>query len=218
MSRHNLIVVLSGRGTNLAALLDAAKCEQWTQTFDARVAAVISNEADAAGLTVARAAGVPTVIVEHRAYPSRAAFDEALAAAIDAFSPSLVILAGFMRVLGEPFVQRFAGRLINIHPSLLPLFPGLHTHRRALAAGVRVHGATVHFVTAEVDSGGIIAQAALAVRPEDDEASLAARVLACEHELLPRAVRLILQGRVRSVDARVELHGIDGAELTLFAA
>jgi phosphoribosylglycinamide formyltransferase 1 len=218
MSRHNLVVVLSGRGTNLAALLDAATREAWTQTFDARVAAVISNEADAAGLTVARAAGVPTVIVEHRAYPSRAAFDEALAAAIDAFSPSLVILAGFMRVLGVPFVQRFAGRLINIHPSLLPLFPGLHTHRRALAAGVRVHGATVHFVTAEVDSGGIIAQAALAVLPEDDEASLAARVLACEHRLLPRAVRLILQGRVRSVDARVELHGIDGDELTLFAA
>jgi phosphoribosylglycinamide formyltransferase 1 len=218
MSRHNLVVVLSGRGTNLAALLDAATREAWTQTFDARVAAVISNEADAAGLTVARAAGVPTVIVAHRAYPSRAAFDEALADAIDAFSPSLVILAGFMRVLGEPFVQRFAGRLINIHPSLLPLFPGLHTHRRALAAGVRVHGATVHFVTAEVDSGGIIAQAALAVLPEDDEASLAARVLACEHELLPRAVRLILQGRVRSVDARVELHGIDGDELTLFAA
>jgi phosphoribosylglycinamide formyltransferase 1 len=218
MSRHNLVVVLSGRGTNLAALLDAAAREAWTQTFDARVAAVISNEADAAGLTVARAAGVPTVIVEHRAYPSREAFDEALADAIDAFSPSLVILAGFMRVLGVPFVQRFAGRLINIHPSLLPLFPGLHTHRRALAAGVRVHGATVHFVTAEVDSGGIIAQAALAVLPEDDEASLAARVLACEHRLLPRAVRLILQGRVRSVDARVELHGIDGDELTLFAA
>jgi phosphoribosylglycinamide formyltransferase 1 len=218
MGRHNLVVLLSGRGTNLAALLAAAAREQWMQTLDARVVAVIANEAEAAGLSVARAAGIQTVVVPHRAYLSRDAFDEAVAVAIDAFSPSLVILAGFMRVLGADFVRRYAGRLINIHPSLLPLFPGLHTHRRALAAGVRVHGATVHFVTAEVDSGGIIAQAAIAVLPDDDEASLAARVLACEHQLLPRAVRLILQGRVRSVDARVELHGIEGAELTLFAA
>jgi phosphoribosylglycinamide formyltransferase-1 len=214
----NVVVLISGRGSNLEAILRTAAAERWDHSPGARVVAVISNRADAEGLAIARAFGVATQVVAHRGHASREAFDAALAAAIDSHSPTLVVLAGFMRVLTPSFVRRYEGRLINIHPSLLPLFPGLNTHRRALEAGVRVHGATVHFVSAAVDSGPIIAQAAVAVGPEDDEESLAARVLEQEHRLLPRAVRLVLEGRARCEQAKVVLHDIKPGELSLLAS
>ena len=218
MTLKNIVVLISGRGTNLDAMLKAAADERWSEQPGAQVAAVISNRAEAPGLEVARAAGVPWHVVSHTEYGSRQAFDEALARTIDRYSPALVVLAGFMRVLTAGFVRRYEGRLVNIHPSLLPLFPGLSTHRQALAAGVRVHGATVHFVSTEVDGGAIIAQAAVPVQPGDDEERLAARVLEEEHRLLPRAVRLVLEGRVRFEDARVLLDGVGPNELSLLAA
>jgi phosphoribosylglycinamide formyltransferase-1 len=192
-----IVILISGRGSNMQSIAAAGL----------PVAAVIANRADAAGLAFARASGIATAVVEHRGFASREAFDAALAAGIDAFAPRLVVLAGFMRVLSASFVERYAGRLINIHPSLLPAFPGLHTHRRALDAGVKIHGCTVHFVTPELDHGPIIAQAAVPVRPGDDEAALAARVLAEEHRLLPRAVRWFLDGRLDIAAGRVTLAG-----------
>ncbi len=199
----NIVVLISGRGSNLEAILRVAAAEHWHETPGARVVAVISNRPDAAGLAAARSAGIAAAVVEHATFDSRDAFDAALAAEIDRHRPALVVLAGFMRVLTPGFVRRFEGRLVNIHPSLLPLFPGLDTHRRALAAGVRVHGATVHFVSTEVDSGGIIAQAIAPVFPNDGEEELAARVLEQEHRLLPHALRLLLEERVRLVEGRV---------------
>jgi phosphoribosylglycinamide formyltransferase-1 len=181
-----VVVLISGRGSNLRALLDAG----------VPVSAVISNRADAAGLAITAARGIATRVVEHRRFASRESFDEALAAEIDAFTPRLVALAGFMRVLGGGFVARYANRLVNIHPSLLPAFPGLDTHARALAAGAKLHGCTVHFVTPALDSGPILIQGALPVRAEDTEESLAARVLQIEHRIYPRAVRWILEDRV----------------------
>lgn len=214
----NVVVLISGRGSNLEAILKTAVAECWDRAPGARVVAVISNRADAEGLSIARAFGIPTQVVAHANHASREAFDAALAATIDAHSPALIVLAGFMRVLTSSFVSRYEGRLINIHPSLLPLFPGLDTHRRALAAGVRVHGATVHFVSTSVDSGPIIAQAAVAVNPDDDEESLAARVLEQEHRLLPRAVRLVLEGRARCEGTKVVLHDVKPGELSLLAS
>jgi phosphoribosylglycinamide formyltransferase-1 len=191
-----IVALISGRGSNLQALLDAGL----------PVSAVVSNRADAKGLEAARARGLPARVVEHRAYADRAAFDAALAEEIDRFAPSLVVLAGFMRVLTARFVERYANRLLNIHPSLLPAFPGLDTHARALAAGVKVHGATVHFVTGELDHGPIVIQAAVPVRRDDSAASLAARVLRQEHLIYPRAVRWFLEGRlvIESGVVRVE--------------
>jgi phosphoribosylglycinamide formyltransferase-1 len=218
MTLKNIVVLISGRGTNLDAVLKAAVDERWEEHPGARVAAVVSNRADAAGLDFARAANLPWHVVSHTEYGSRESFDEALARTIDRYSPALVVLAGFMRVLTAGFVRRYEGRLLNIHPSLLPLFPGLFTHRQALAAGVRIHGATVHFVSAEVDSGAIIAQAAVPVQPGDDEQRLAARVLAEEHRLLPHAVKLVLEGRVRFERERVVLDGVRPGELSLLAA
>jgi phosphoribosylglycinamide formyltransferase-1 len=218
MTTKNIVVLISGRGTNLGALVQAAAKERWAERPGARIAGVISNRADAAGLSVARSAGIPCEVVPHSGFASREAFDEALARAVDAHAPALVVLAGFMRVLTPAFVRRYHGRLVNIHPSLLPLFPGLHTHRQALEAGVRVHGATVHFVCNEVDRGAIIAQAAVPVQPADDEAALAQRVLAEEHRLLPRAVRLVLEGRVRLDGDCVTLHGVGPGELALLAS
>ena len=218
MTIKNIVVLISARGTNLGALLKAAADERWHERPGARIAAVISNRADAAGLEFARAAGVASHIVDHTEYASREAFDEALARTIDRYTPTLVVLAGFMRVLTPAFVGRYNGRLVNIHPSLLPLFPGLFTHRQALAAGVRIHGATVHFVSTEVDGGAIIAQAAVPVQPDDDEQTLAARVLVQEHRLLPRAVKLVLEGRVQFAGGRVVLDGVRPDELSLLAA
>jgi phosphoribosylglycinamide formyltransferase-1 len=183
-----IVVLISGRGSNMLAILEARPA--------LAVAAVISNEPLAAGLEIARGHGVATRIVDHRAHADRAAFDAALAREIDAFEPRLIVLAGFMRILTDAFVERYGGRLVNIHPSLLPAFPGLATHRRALEAGVRIHGCTVHFVTPELDGGPIIAQAAVPVAPDDTEETLAARVLAQEHRIFPEVVRWICDGRV----------------------
>ncbi|MGH8662863.1 MAG: phosphoribosylglycinamide formyltransferase, partial [Burkholderiales bacterium] len=173
-----IVVLVSGRGSNLQAILDAP--------LPLRVAAVLSNDPQAQALARAQAAGVPTAAIDHRDFGERAAFDRCLAEAIECFTPDFIALAGFMRVLGDAFVQRYASRMVNIHPSLLPAFPGLSTHRRALEAGVRIHGCTVHFVTPTLDMGPIIVQAAVPVLPGDDEGSLAARVLEQEHRIYPQ--------------------------------
>jgi phosphoribosylglycinamide formyltransferase-1 len=199
-----IVVLISGRGSNLRALLDAGL----------PVNAVISNRADAEGLSLAAARGVETRVVEHRRHATREAFDAALAAEIDRLAPRLVALAGFMRILTPGFAARYAGRLLNIHPSLLPAFPGLRTHERALAAGVKVHGCTVHFVTAELDHGPIVVQAAVPVLADDDTASLAARVLEQEHVVYPRAVRWFLDGRLELGNGVVHVTGGD-AQLVL---
>jgi phosphoribosylglycinamide formyltransferase 1 len=185
----NIVILISGGGSNMAAIVKTAQTERWEQALGVRVAAVISNKADAKGLQFAAAQGIATRVLEHKAFASREAFDVALAACVDEFAPSLVVLAGFMRILTPGFVSHFAGRLINIHPSLLPAFPGLHTHERAIAAGCRFAGATVHEVTAELDHGPILAQAVVPVLPDDDAQRLAARVLTQEHLIYPRAVR-----------------------------
>ena len=187
------VILISGRGSNMEALLKAG--------LPVEFAAVISNNPAAEGLNIARALGVPGVAIDHRGHASRESFDAALAVEIDRHAPDLVILAGFMRVLTEPFVRRYAGRMINIHPALLPSFPGLHTHHRALAAGVKLHGCTVHFVTAEVDVGPIIIQAAVPVLADDTEDSLGARVLAQEHRIYPQAVRWFAEGRLLPTSA-----------------
>jgi phosphoribosylglycinamide formyltransferase-1 len=194
-----IVILISGRGSNMQALLEAGL----------PVSAVIANRADAKGLEAAAARGIATAVVEHRGYSTREAFDGALAAHIDRFRPRLVVLAGFMRVLTPEFVARYSGRLLNIHPSLLPAFPGLHTHERALEAGVKVHGCTVHFVTAELDHGPIVIQAAVPVRADDTPAALAARVLAQEHVVYPRAVRWFLDGRLVVEEGRVHVRGDD---------
>ena len=197
----SIVILISGRGSNLAAILRAG--------LPARVAAVISNRADAPGLMPAREAGIPTAVLDHRQFASRGEFDAALAAQIDLDAPDLVVLAGFMRVLTPAFVERYRGRLINIHPSLLPAFGGLATHRRALEAGVRIHGCTVHFVTPDLDGGPIVAQAAVSVLPDDDETTLAERVLAEEHRLYPQAIRWFLDGRLAlGADGRVRMRGV----------
>lgn len=210
-----IVVLVSGRGSNLQALLTTAAGERWDIELGAKIAAVISNRADAPALDVARAHPVPVHVIAHDDFDSRAGFEEALAQAIDGYAPALVVLAGFKRVLTPAFVRRYAGQLINVHPSLLPSFPGLNTHQRALDAGVRVHGATVHFVSDEVDAGPIIAQAAVAVHADDDQATLAARVLQQEHELLPRAVRQLLEGRVPGGDQRATAAGVKRGGLPL---
>ncbi|HET7836052.1 MAG TPA: phosphoribosylglycinamide formyltransferase [Variovorax sp.] len=184
----NIVILISGGGSNMAAIVRAAEQERWAARFDARVAAVISNKPDAAGLALARAAGIATAVVPHKDFASREDFDAALAQAIDAHAPSLVVLAGFMRILTPGFVNRYAGRLLNIHPSLLPAFPGLHTHQRAIEAGCKVAGLTVHQVTVELDHGPILAQAVVPVLPDDTAASLAERVLVHEHRVYPQAI------------------------------
>jgi phosphoribosylglycinamide formyltransferase-1 len=214
---RNIVCLISGRGSNLDALLAAARDERWAESLDARIACVISNKAEAAGLAKAQAAGVPTQVLPHTRFASREAFDTALMQAIDAHRPSLVVLAGFMRVLTREFVAHYRGRLVNVHPSLLPSFPGLATHRQALAAGVRVHGATVHFVSTEVDGGAIIGQAVVPVRADDSEESLAARVLTQEHRLLPRCVRLLLEGAITLTDGRAQVAPGRDAELAVAA-
>jgi phosphoribosylglycinamide formyltransferase-1 len=213
----NLVCLVSGRGSNLEAILRAQVSGNWERDPGARIAAVISNRPKARGLEIARGYGVDAHVVDHEAFGSREQFDAALERAIAPYQPALVVLAGFLRVLTPGFVSRFEGRLINIHPSLLPAFAGLCTHRRALAAGVRVHGTTVHYVSGELDSGPIIAQAGLRVRPGEDEEELAARVLALEHELFPRCVRWIAQGSVQLVGGAVVLDpALDRAELFRF--
>lgn len=189
----NIVILISGGGSNMAAIVKTAQREQWATRLGARVAAVISNKAEAAGLAFAREQGLATQVLDHKAYGSREAFDAALMAAIDAHTPALVVLAGFMRILTPGFVQHYAGRLLNIHPSLLPAFPGVHTHQRALDAGCRFAGCTVHQVTADLDAGPILAQAVVPVLPGDTADVLAARVLSQEHLIYPRAVAELIQ-------------------------
>jgi len=193
----NIVILISGKGSNMAAIVRAAEREHWADRLDARVAAVISNKPDAAGLAFARDHGIATQSLDHRGFASREDFDAALAAAIDAFDtpghPVLVVLAGFMRILTPGFVARYAGRLVNIHPSLLPAFTGLQTHQRALEAGCKVAGATVHLVTAELDHGAILAQAVVPVLPHDTAATLGQRVLTREHQLYPQVIAGLLQ-------------------------
>lgn len=191
--RRPIVVLISGAGSNLQALVDAAQRQQWLQTLGAAVVAVISNRPDAPGLVFARAAGLATEVLDHRFFDSRQAYDQALAQCIDRYQPALVVLAGFMRILTASFVQHYHGRLVNIHPSLLPAFPGLHTHRRAIETGCKVAGATVHLVTAELDHGPILAQAEVPVLPGDTEQTLAARVLSQEHRIYPQAIAELLE-------------------------
>jgi phosphoribosylglycinamide formyltransferase-1 len=184
-----VVILISGRGSNMEAIVKACAAEGWP----ARVAAVISNKADAAGLVFAAAHGIPTAVVEHKAFPDRASFDAELQRVIDGFASDLVVLAGFMRILTPAFTAHYARRLLNIHPSLLPAFTGLHTHERALEMGCKLVGATVHFVTAELDHGAIVAQSVVPVLAGDDASSLAARVLSTEHRIYPQAVRWFVE-------------------------
>jgi phosphoribosylglycinamide formyltransferase 1 len=202
---RNLVVLISGEGSNMRAIAAACQRQAWT----ARIAAVIANTDQARGLSVAKALGLHTDVVDHRQFPDRSSFDQALARRIDAHDPVLVVLAGFMRVLGEAFVRHYADRLVNIHPSLLPAFPGLDTHRRALQAGVKVHGASVHLVTPDLDGGPILAQAVVPVLAGDDAGALAARVRRAEHELYPRVLGWLLDGRLRLSDGQPHWLGAD---------
>ncbi|NLC24367.1 phosphoribosylglycinamide formyltransferase [Oxalobacter vibrioformis] len=196
-----IVILISGRGSNMEAIIRSLKAEDWP----AEIAAVISNTEKAAGLATAENAGIATEVVSRGEFSSRQSYDTMLSEAIDRYAPDLVVLAGFMRILTAEFVRHYEGRIINIHPSLLPAFTGLHTHERAIEAGVRLHGATVHFVTPELDAGPIIAQAVVPVLPDDTEASLAARVLEQEHRLYPRVVRWFVEGKVRFDAGRVRL-------------
>ncbi|MDO9273611.1 MAG: phosphoribosylglycinamide formyltransferase [Rugosibacter sp.] len=190
------VILISGQGSNMQALLEGQ--------LPGRCVAVLSDRPEAAGLAIAAGYGIPAKVIDHRAFANRDAFDLALADEIESHTPQLVLLAGFMRILGDAFVTRFSGRMLNIHPSLLPAFPGLKTHAQALAAGVETHGCTVHFVTPALDGGPMIAQAAVPVLPDDTEASLAARVLAEEHQLYPRVARWVLADQVQLIEGRVK--------------
>lgn len=193
---QNIVILISGGGSNMAAIVKVAEQGGWQEKYGARIAAVISNKADAKGLVFAREHGIATAVVDHKAYASREEFDAELARVIDGFDPKLVVLAGFMRILTPGFVDRYLGRMVNIHPSLLPAFPGLHTHQRAIDYGCKFAGVTVHRVTAELDHGEFLDQAVVPVLPDDTADSLAARVLTQEHLIYPRAVeRLLAAGR-----------------------
>ena len=189
----HIVILISGTGSNMAAIVRAAEQQRWAERLGARVAAVVSNRPGARGLDTAQAAGIATAVVDHKAHASRDTFDAALMQAIDAHQPALGVLAGFMRILTPGFVAHYEGRIVNIHPSLLPAFPGLHTHQRALDEGCKLAGATVHRVTAELDHGEILAQAAVPVLPDDTADTLAARVMTQEHLIHPRAVAELLQ-------------------------
>ena len=192
-----IVILISGRGSNLQSILDAK--------LDAQISAVICNNPAARGIDIARSAGVDTAVIDHRAFPDRASFEAVLADKVDSYRPDLLVLAGFMRILTEGFIKRFSNRIMNIHPSLLPAFPGVDTHRRALHEGVRIHGCTVHFVTPDLDHGPIVVQAAVPVLPGDDEDRLAARVLEQEHHIYPEAIRWYLDGSLRFDGNRVKV-------------
>lgn len=207
-----IVILISGRGSNMRSIVEACAAEQWP----AQVVAVISNRPGAGGLAFAAGHGIATQVVDHKVFATREAFDAALAQAIDAHAPDLVVLAGFMRILGADFVRRYEGRMLNIHPSLLPAFPGLHTHQRAIEAGCKLAGATVHFVTPALDHGPIVIQAVVPVHPGDDEAALSARVLEREHVVYPLAVRWCVSGVLR-VEQGIVRH-VDGASQLLLPA
>lgn len=204
-----IVILISGRGSNMEAIVERCAADGWP----AQVVAVLANRPDAKGLAWAASRGIATAVVDHKAYASREAFDDALAAAVDGFAPDLVLLAGFMRILGAAFVRRYEGRLLNIHPSLLPAFAGLHTHRRALEAGCKAVGATVHFVTPALDHGPIVIQSVVPVRAGDDEVRLAERVLATEHVIYPLAARWFVEDKL--VFDGVLVHQRDGASQVL---
>jgi phosphoribosylglycinamide formyltransferase-1 len=206
----NIVILISGRGSNMEAIVRALEAEKWP----ARIAAVVSNKDDAKGLLYAQAHGIATAVVPSKQFATRAEFDAALQQAIDSFAPDLVVLAGFMRILTAPFVDHYAGRMLNIHPSLLPLFPGLATHEQALESGVFEHGATVHFVTPELDHGPVVAQARVPVLPGDTAEILSARVLVEEHKLYPRAVRLFVEDRLVIENGDVRIREGNSAEPT----
>ncbi len=196
-----IVILISGRGSNMQALVQKCQQEKW----NAEISAVISNRADAAGLMFAKNQGISTAVVDHKDYSDRESYDFALMRIIDSYCPDVIVLAGFMRILTASFVEHYMGRLLNIHPSLLPNFRGLHTHQQAIDAGVRVHGATVHFVTPELDGGPIIAQAVVPVLPDDNEDILADRVLKQEHRIYPRVVRWIINEQVMMQNGKVVL-------------
>lgn len=202
-----IVVLISGRGSNLEAIVRAA--------LPVEIAAVISNRPQARGLDFARAAGIPAVALDHTAFPDRESFDMALAQEVECYAPDLVVLAGYMRILTPAFIARFEDRLLNIHPSLLPSFPGIKTHERALAEGVKIHGCTVHFVTADLDHGPIVVQAAVPVRANDTPGSLAARVLQQEHRIYPLAIRWVAEDRLVRIGERINLRD-DSASQSVF--
>jgi phosphoribosylglycinamide formyltransferase-1 len=204
-----IVILISGGGSNMQAIVQRCAEQRWP----AQVVAVLANRPDAGGLAWAQTHGIPTAVVDHKAFAEREAFDGALAQAVDAHAPDVLVLAGFMRILGAAFVRRYEGRLFNIHPSLLPAFPGLHTHRRALVAGCQAAGATVHLVTAELDHGPIVMQSVVPVHPGDDEKSLAARVLATEHVIYPLSLRWFVEGKLVVEAGRVRQ--TDGASQVL---
>src|SRR5687768_740592 len=205
----SLVILISGRGSNMQALINAQ--------LPCKIAAVISNKPDAPGLAIAKMHGLETLALDQRSYTGREEFDAALAQAIDAHNPDLVVLAGFMRILGEDFVKRYQGKLINVHPSLLPSFPGLHTHKQALKEGVKIHGCTVHFVTAQLDRGPIIIQAAVQIMPDDTEETLAARVLEQEHRIYPEAVRWFIEDRLQLSNNGVDVRDAAFDDFVLFS-
>lgn len=211
MPKQKIVILISGRGSNMQAIVEQCRDQAWP----AEVVAVLSNRPGAAGLAWAQAQGIATAVVNHQDHSDREAFDAALAATIDAHAPDLLLLCGFMRILTPGFVRHYEGRMLNIHPSLLPAFAGLHTHRRAIDAGCKLAGATVHFVTPELDHGPIVAQAVVPVQPDDDEQRLSDRVLAQEHRLYPMAVRWFVTGRLALQDGRVQQ--LDGEPMLLGA-
>lgn len=211
----NIVVLISGRGSNFKAIYETSIKENWAENYDLQISGVISNRPDAAGLEYATAAGLPTSIVDHKHFQNREDFERVLGDEVDKMKADIIVLAGFMRVLTPYFVSRFEGKILNIHPALLPMFPGLHTHERAIEAGVRIHGVTVHFVTAELDAGAIIGQAAVPVLSDDNAEKLAARVLKKEHILYPRAVRLVACRKVALVDGRAQMDPQTSQELAI---
>jgi len=213
MQRKRVAILISGRGSNMAALLTAAQ----DPAYPAEISLVVSNRADAKGLPIAREAGIATVLVDHKQFKDREAFERAMQHEIETHRIDILCLAGFMRLLTPWFISRWQGRMINIHPALLPAFKGLDTHERALAAGVKIHGATVHFVVPEMDSGPVIAQGAVTVHDDDSADTLAARVLAVEHKIYPMALRLLAEGRVRVEDERCRIDGAQANDHILLA-
>lgn len=207
----NIVILISGGGSNMKAIVERAQQQAWAANGLARIAAVVSNRADAGGLAFAQAQGIPTVVLSHKDFASREAYDAALMAAIDAFAPDLLVLAGFMRILTPMFTQHYAQRMFNIHPSILPNFKGLHTHEQALAAGVKVHGATVHGVTAELDHGPIVMQSSVPVLADDTADTLAARVLKTEHQMYPQVVQWFVEDGLIWDETGIHLHPKLGA-------
>jgi len=211
----NIVVLISGRGSNFAAIAQTAQAERW-EDKGVRIALVVSNRPDAAGLEKAKAYGIATAVVDHKAYPDRESFERAMIKVIDPYEPEVIVLAGFMRILTPVFVNHYAGKILNIHPALLPLFKGLDTHKRALEAGVRVHGCTVHFASAELDAGPIVGQALVPVVPNDTPEELAARALKLEHVLFPRCVLAVATGKVMLRDGRVAMDAQTAQSLAIF--